>query len=205
VRYDWNDEQIKVLDKLIAELEPEFDSLVELIENSSSTRDRLEDTGILKPEVARDLGIVGIAGRASGFDHDLRRDFPHAAYDQVKIKVPVYQIGDVEHRMQVRVDEVRESFSIIKQLAANLPAGKLRAEVGEFPPDKVALGYVEGWRGEIFHWIRTAPGNRLARCKIKDPSLQNWPALSHAILGNIVPDFPVVNKSFNLSYSGNDR
>ena len=205
VRYDWNGEQIKNLEKLIVELEPEFDSLIELIENSSSTRDRLEDTGILKPEVARDLGIVGIAGRASGFDHDLRRDFPHAAYDQVKIKVPVYQIGDVEHRMQVRIDEVRESFSIIKQLISNLPAGKLRVEVGELPPDKVALGYVEGWRGEVFHWIRIAPGNRLARCKIKDPSLQNWPALSEAILGNIVPDFPVVNKSFNLSYSGNDR
>jgi Respiratory-chain NADH dehydrogenase, 49 Kd subunit len=64
---------------------------------------------------------------------------------------------------------------------------------------------VEGWRGEIFHWIHTAPGNRLARCKVRDPSLQNWPALSEAILGNIIPDFPVVNKSFNLSYSGTDR
>jgi formate hydrogenlyase subunit 5 len=73
------------------------------------------------------------------------------------------------------------------------------------PANAVALGYVEGWRGEIFHWIRTAENERLARCKIKDPSLQNWPALSEAILGNIIPDFPVVNKSFNLSYSGTDR
>ena len=184
---------------------PEFDSLVELIENSSSTRDRLEDTGILKPKVARDLGVVGIAGRASGFDHDLRRDFPHAAYDRVKFRVPVYQEGDVEHRMQVRIDEVRESLSIIQQLVADLPAGPVRVEIGELPAGRTALGYVEGWRGEIFHWIRTAPGNRLARCKVKDPSLQNWPALSEAILGNIVPDFPVVNKSFNLSYSGTDR
>ena len=77
--------------------------------------------------------------------------------------------------------------------------------VPALPANEVALGYVEGWRGEIFHWIRTGGGNRLARCKIKDPSLQNWPALSEAILGNIVPDFPVVNKSFNLSYSGTDR
>ena len=81
----------------------------------------------------------------------------------------------------------------------------MRTQVAEPPPNRVALGYVEGWRGEIFHWIRTAPGNRLARCKIKDPSLQNWPALSEAIKGNIIPDFPVVNKSFNLSYSGTDR
>ncbi len=205
VRLDWDGEQIKALEKLGSELGPEFDSLVELIENSSSTRDRLEETGILKPKVARDFGVVGIAGRASGFDHDLRRDFPHAAYDRVKFRVPVYQVGDVEHRMQVRIDEVRESLSIIRQLVADLPGGAVRVEIGELPADRTALGYVEGWRGEIFHWIRTAPGNRLARCKVKDPSLQNWPALSEAILGNIVPDFPVVNKSFNLSYSGTDR
>ena len=205
VRFDWDGEQIKALEKLAAELGPEFDSLVELVENSSSLRDRLEETGILKPKVARDLGVVGIAGRASGFDHDLRRDFPHAAYDRVKFRVPVYQVGDVEHRMQVRIDEVRESLAIIKQLVANLPGGAVRVEIGELPANRTALGYVEGWRGEIFHWIRTAPGNRLARCKVKDPSLQNWPALSEAILGNIVPDFPVVNKSFNLSYSGTDR
>lgn len=205
VRFDWDGSQVEALAELVAWLRPEFDSLVQLVENSSSTRDRLETTGILKPEVAHDLGVVGIVGRASGFDHDLRRDFPHAAYEQVKVKVPVYQVGDVKHRLQVRVDEVRESLSLIGQFTAQLPAGLLRVEVGELPPDRISLGYVEGWRGEIFHWIRTAPGNRLARCKVKDPSLQNWPALSEAILGNIIPDFPVVNKSFNLSYSGTDR
>ncbi|MBI3848858.1 MAG: NADH-quinone oxidoreductase subunit C [Verrucomicrobia bacterium] len=205
VRFDWDHDQLKTLAQLVAELKPEFESLVKLIEGSSSTLDRLEHAGVLKPEVARDLGVVGIAGRASGFDHDLRRDFPHAAYDQVKVHVPVYQVGDVEHRMQVRIDEVRESLSLIEQFTARLPNGPLSVELGELPADSVALGYVEGWRGEIFHWIRTAPGNRLARCKVKDPSLQNWPAMSEAILGNIIPDFPVVNKSFNLSYSGTDR
>jgi Ni,Fe-hydrogenase III large subunit/Ni,Fe-hydrogenase III component G len=205
VRFDWDASQLKALAGLVVELRPEFDSLVAMIDGSSSTLDRLETTGILKPEVARDLGVVGIAGRASGFDHDLRRDFPHAAYDQVQVEVPVYQVGDVKHRLQVRVDEVRASLSLIDQFTANLPPGPLCAAVGEVPADRVALGYVEGWRGEIFHWIRTGPGNRLARCKVKDPSLQNWPALSEAILGNIVPDFPVVNKSFNLSYSGTDR
>ncbi len=205
VRFDWDASQLKVLAGLVAELRPEFAALVQLVERSSSTLDRLQTTGILKPGVARDLGVVGIAGRASGFDHDLRRDFPHAAYDQVKVKVPVYQAGDVRHRLRVRVDEVRESLSLIEQFIAKLPGGPVHAAVGEVPADRAALGYVEGWRGEIFHWIRTAPDNRLARCKIKDPSLQNWPALSEAILGNIVPDFPVVNKSFNLSYSGTDR
>jgi Ni,Fe-hydrogenase III large subunit/Ni,Fe-hydrogenase III component G len=205
VRFDWETSQLQALTALVTELKPEFESLVQLVESSSSTLDRLETTGILKPAVARDLGVVGIAGRASGFDHDLRRDFPHAAYDQVQVRVPVYQEGDVERRLRVRVDEVRESLSLIDRFLGTLPDGPVRVELGEWPADRVALGYVEGWRGEIFHWIRTAPGQRLARCKVKDPSLQNWPALSEAILGNIIPDFPVVNKSFNLSYSGTDR
>jgi len=205
VRRDWEPQQLNAISECLRTLRPKFDSLVELVEDSSSTRDRLEGTGTLKPQIARDLGVTGIAGRASGIDHDLRRDFPHAAYDQVELKVPLYTVGDVKYRMQVRIDEVRESFSIIAQLVSELPAGPLRVEIGELRPDRVALGYVEGWRGEIFHWIRTVPGNRLGRCKIKDPSLQNWPALSEAILDNIIPDFPVVNKSFNLSYSGTDR
>ena len=205
VRFDFDAEQISALKSLVNEFEREFNELVELIRSHSGTRDRLETTGVLKPEVARGLGIVGIAGRASGFDHDLRRDFPHAFYDQVQFTVPVFTEGDVLHRMQVRIDEVRQSFGIIRQLVGNLPVGDVRVSVGELPANRVALGYVEGWRGEIFHWIHTAPGNRLARCKIKDPSLQNWPALSEAVLGNIIPDFPVVNKSFNLSYSGTDR
>jgi Ni,Fe-hydrogenase III large subunit/Ni,Fe-hydrogenase III component G len=205
VRFDWNDEQLRAVSQFVKRTGPDFDSLVDLIRESSSTRDRLETTGILNPKTARDLGVVGIAGRASGFDHDLRQDFPHAAYDEVNLTVPVYQQGDVLRRMQVRIDEVRQALSIIEQLLPTLPAGPIQTRVPPLTPDSVALGWVEGWRGEIFHWIRATGDNRLARCKIKDPSLQNWPALSEAILGNIIPDFPVVNKSFNLSYSGTDR
>ncbi|HZL42230.1 MAG TPA: NADH-quinone oxidoreductase subunit C [Verrucomicrobiae bacterium] len=205
VRLDFDAAQVEALSCLLAELRPELESVLMLIDKSPSTLDRFKNTGVLKPSVARDLGVVGLAGRASGFDHDLRRDFPHAAYDRVQVNVPVYQVGDVEHRLRVRIDEVWESLSLIEQFVSKLPAGPLRTEIGDLPEDASALGYVEGWRGEIFHWIRTGPGNRLARCKIKDPSLQNWPALSEAIIGNIIPDFPVVNKSFNLSYSGNDR
>jgi len=205
VRFDWDVGQLRALGNLVEEIEPEVASLAELIRASSSTRDRLETTGILRAEVARDLGIVGIAGRASGFDHDLRRDFPHAFYDQVQFAVPVFTEGDVQRRMAVRREELYQSFAILRQVIEQLPPGSVRAPLDDVPPGRTALGYVEGWRGEIFHWIRTAPANRLARCKVKDPSLQNWPALSEAILGNIVPDFPVVNKSFNLSYSGTDR
>jgi len=185
--------------------EMEFVSLTEMIRSHPGTRDRLETTAVLKPETARNLGIVGLAGRASGFDHDLRRDFPHAFYDQVQFTVPVFTEGDVQRRMVVRREEVHQSLAIIRQTLGKLPTSPIAVEVGDVPPNRLALGYVEGWRGEIFHWVHTAPGNRLARCKVKDPSLQNWPALCEAIQGNIVPDFPVMNKSFNLSYSGTDR
>jgi len=205
VRFDFDPSQLRELTTFVDEFEREFTDLVELIRSHSGTRDRLETTGVLKPEAARDLGIVGIAGRASGFDHDLRRDFPHGFYDQVQFSVPVFTEGDVQRRMAVRREELFQSFGILRQVVARLPAGPIQTEISQVPSDRVALGYVEGWRGEIFHWVHTAPGNRLARCKVKDPSLQNWPALSEAILGNIIPDFPVVNKSFNLSYSGTDR
>jgi len=205
VRFDFDREQLRALAVLIDDFEREFKQLVELIRSHSGTRERLETTGLLRPELARNLGVVGIAGRASGIDHDLRRDFPNDFYDQVQFTVPVFSEGDVQRRMAVRREEIFQSCSIVRQILAKLPNGSISVKVEAIPPDRVALGYVEGWRGEIFHWIHTAPGNRLARCKIKDPSLQNWPALSEAILGNIVPDFPVVNKSFNLSYSGTDR
>jgi len=205
VRFDFDAGQIKLLAELVDDLEPQCHDLVELIRGNAGLRDRLETTGVLTPKVVRDLGVVGIAGRASGFDHDLRRDFPDDFYDQVQFTVPVFTEGDVQHRMVVRREEIFQSLAIIRQVLAKLPPGPVAAEVGDVPPDRVALGYVEGWRGEIFHWVHTAPGNRLARCKVKDPSLQNWPALSEAIMGNIIPDFPVVNKSFNLSYSGTDR
>lgn len=205
VRFDLDAGQLGELAGLLETIDREFRQLVEIIRANSGVRDRLETTGILTPEIARDLGVVGIAGRASGFDHDLRRDHPGDFYDQVQFSVPVYEKGDVQHRMVVRRVEVFQSLSILRQLLNKMPEGAIHTEIGDLPPDRVALGFVEGWRGEIFHWIHTAPGNRLSRCKVKDPSLQNWMALSEAIMGNIVPDFPVVNKSFNLSYSGTDR
>ncbi len=189
----------------LARFEREFDTLMDLIESSDSTRDRLERTGVLHPDKARDLGIVGVAGRASGQDLDVRRDHPYAAYDSLPLDVPVYREGDVLRRMQVRVDEIRQSFALVRAAAQRLEDGPHRVSMPPLPADRCALGIVEGWRGEILYWVRTSSENRIARCKVKDPSLNNWPALVEAVQGNIVPDFPVINKSFNLSYSGTDR
>jgi Ni,Fe-hydrogenase III large subunit len=205
VRRDWEQKQVDGCVTALKWFEMEFADLMQIIDSSDSTRDRLEHTGILHPDKAHDLGIVGVAGRASGVDRDLRRDHPYAAYDEVSFDVPVYQEGDVLRRMRVRVDEIGQSLSIIREVLARLAPGSFRVTVPQLPPDCVALGAVEGWRGEILHWIRTGSQGRLERCKIKDPSLNNWPALVEAVQGNIVPDFPVINKSFNLSYSGTDR
>jgi len=205
VRRGWDAVQLVSLRGTVDSFATEFQDLIALIDSSESTRDRLEQTGILRPEKAKDLGIVGVAGRASGMDLDARRDHPYAGYSRYSFRVPVYQAGDVSHRMQVRVDEVNESLGIIRSAAEESLHGEFRAQVPPIPADRCALSTVEGWRGEIIHWIRTGPNNHLERCKIKDPSLNNWPALVEAVQGNIIADFPVINKSFNLSYSGTDR
>jgi len=205
VRRAWDTVQLVSLRSTVGAFASEFQDLIALIDSSESTRDRLEQTGVLRPEKARDLGIVGVAGRASGMDLDTRRDHPYAAYGRYSFRVPVYQAGDVSHRMQVRVDEVNESLGIIRNAANENLDGDFRAQVPPIPANRCALGAVEGWRGEIIHWIRTGADNHLERCKIKDPSLNNWQALVEAVQGNIIADFPVINKSFNLSYSGTDR
>ena len=205
VRRDWSAGQIDLLRRTLDRVEREFRDLVALIQSSDSTRDRLEHTGFLHPEKAAALGIVGVGGRASGVDLDVRRDHPYAAYRDLRWRVPVYREGDVLRRMQVRIDEVYASIGIVRSAAESLPGGPHRAPAGTVPPGRCALSAVEGWRGEIVYWIRTGPGNRLERCKVKDPSVNNWPALVEAVEGNIIADFPVINKSFNLSYSGTDR
>lgn len=205
VRRPWEAGQQNTLRSTIDVFEKEFEDLIALIYSSDSTRDRLEHTGILWPEKARDLGIVGVGGRASGVDLDVRRDHPYAAYNQFTFRTPVFQAGDVWHRMQVRIDEVMESIKIVRSATEHNLYGAHCAAPRPIPSGRCAISAVEGWRGEIIHWVRTGLGNRLERCKIKDPSLNNWPALVEAVQGNIIADFPVINKSFNLSYSGTDR
>ncbi len=205
IRRDWDGGQRAALDAALGRLERETGSLMALVQSSQMTLERLEGTGVLKPEVARDLGVVGVAARASGVDLDVRRDHPYAAYADLRFGVPTYTGGDVLSRLLVRADEVRESLAIIGQALAALPGGPVATPVAPLPEGRCGLGAVEGWRGEILYWVRTGASGRLARCRVKDPSLNNWPAMVHAVEGNIIPDFPVINKSFNLSYSGADR
>ncbi len=192
---------------LAAELEDvlaDFNEIVEISLENSMLTDRLDGAGYLTNKTAIDHGVLGYVARASGIDLDVRRDHPFAAYPRLQFKVAASQSGDVRARAQIRVDEVRESVGMIKQALAQLPAGNLTAPLGKLPAWQPAFGMVEGWRGAILHWVMLDESGKLYRVKVKDPSFANWPALSFALLKNIVPDFPLVNKSFNQSYSGND-
>jgi Ni,Fe-hydrogenase III large subunit/Ni,Fe-hydrogenase III component G len=192
---------------LAAELDSilnDFNEVVEISLENSMLMDRLEGTGKLSFQTAMDHGVVGYVARASGIDVDVRRDHPFAAYPWLNLKVPVYETGDVYARAMVRVEEVRESVNLIKQSLANLPGGFASTHLGKLLAWEPAFSLVEGWRGAILHWIMVDEMGNLYRVKVKDPSFVNWPALPFAILKNIVPDFPLCNKSFNQSYSGND-
>ena len=182
----------------------DFEEIVALSLASSLVQDRLEGTGRLTTRTARDHGALGYVARASGIDADARRDQPFAAYADLELRVPVFTSGDVKARTMVRVEEARESARLIRQAVERLPGGPLAAPLGALPAFEPAWGVVEGWRGAIIHWVMADATGRLYRVKILDPSFLNWRPLSYALLQNIVPDFPLCNKSFNQSYSGND-
>ena len=192
---------------VVAEVESamaDFEEVVQICLAHTLLLDRLEGTGVLDQATAADHGVLGFVARASGMDIDARRDHPFAAYEELAFAVPVMTSGDVRARALVRVEETRESAKLIRQACRALPPGPTVARPGRIAPFEPAFGIVEGWRGRIVHWVMTAEGGRLHRVKIIDPSFFNWPALSLALLDNIVPDFPLCNKSFNQSYSGND-
>jgi Ni,Fe-hydrogenase III large subunit len=197
---------IEIADALdtVWKIQHDFSEVVEMALDNTLVMDRLRSTGVLSNETARDLQVAGIAGRASGIDADARRDHPYAAYDKLNFQVPVFQDGDVFARMMVRVQESRESVNLIVQALGALPPGEMVEEIRPAKPGSSAFGLVEGWRGPIWHWVVIGENQTLERVKVKDPSFANWPALNYAILNNIVPDFPLCNKSFNLSYAGND-
>jgi Ni,Fe-hydrogenase III large subunit/Ni,Fe-hydrogenase III component G len=182
----------------------DFDEIVGLTLRNTLVMDRLEGTGRLTTRTARDHGVLGYVARASGIDADARRDHPFAAYGALRFRVPVFESGDVKARALVRVEEARESAGLIRQAVEGLPPGPLRAALPPLPAWEPAFGMVEGWRGAIVHWVMADEEGRLHRVKIVDPSFFNWRPLSYALLKNIVPDFPLCNKSFNQSYSGND-
>ncbi|MFN2308867.1 MAG: NADH-quinone oxidoreductase subunit C [Gammaproteobacteria bacterium] len=185
-------------------LRREIDELMPILYDNSSLEDRLVTTGFLSERMARLLGATGYVGKASNCDLDARRDLGYAPYDRLEIQVPVYQDGDVMARLRVRADEILISLKLIDDLLSGLPGGEARSDWATPAGAREGLGIVEGWRGETLVYVRFAADGRIARLFARDPSWFTWPALEQLIHGNIVPDFPVCNKSVNGSYSGHD-
>lgn len=189
--------ELDVLAKAVADLRSIYD-------DHAGLQDRFIGAGAVAPELAVQLGLCGLAGRASAQAWDLRAQFPTAPYDRLDVHMATHRNGDVAARVTVRFDEVHEAIRLCRLILRGMPGGSIFSAVPKCPAHAHGVGWVEGWRGEVFIALETGADNRIHRLHPHDPSWQNWPLLEHAVLGNIVPDFPLINKSFNLSYSGHD-
>jgi Ni,Fe-hydrogenase III large subunit/Ni,Fe-hydrogenase III component G len=181
----------------------ELRRLKKIYDEHAGLQDRFLSTGRVTPQLAQRLGVIGLAGRASEQRWDLRCNHPCSPYDRLEPKMVIERNGDVAARALVRFAEISESIHLIHRIISDLPSGSIRNELRSAPNQR-AFGWIEGWRGDILVALETGADGKIRRCHCHDPSWQNWPALEHAAIDNIVPDFPLINKSFNLSYAGQD-
>jgi Ni,Fe-hydrogenase III large subunit/Ni,Fe-hydrogenase III component G len=186
-----------------AALEREVRALQSIYDEHAGLQDRFITAGRVAPPLAARLGLCGLAGRASGQAYDLRVGYAWHPYEGMQVRMATHLNGDVAARVSVRFEEIYESLRLIGELCAGFPAGEIRREI-PVPAGGFGAGWVEGWRGEVLVALELDHEGRILRCHAHDPSWQNWPLLEHAVMGNIVPDFPLINKSFNLSYAGHD-
>lgn len=204
VRFDLSRERQDVLRTALDEIEAGADLAAEVMFASSSVLARFEKTGIIGNETARRLGLVGMAARASGLARDVRSDHPVGGYALIPIHKMTLDSGDVFARAYLRRIEIGQSIRIIREMLEALGPGVLLAPPSGSSASTLVVSLVEGWRGEIAHAALTDRDGRLNRYKIKDPSFHNWSGLAMAVRGNEISDFPLCNKSFNLSYCGFD-
>lgn len=204
VRADLTAAGERQLSESMSLLQGELRVLREIYDNHAGLQDRFMGAGTITPDLAKRLGIVGLAARASGQAQDWRASKRIPPYDQFEVKPVVRDQGDVAARVAIRFDEAHDSLRMCRHLLTTMPPGPIGAPPGAVASDRVAVGGVEGWRGPVFVGLRASRDGTVLRCHPHDPSWHNWPALEHAIIDNIVPDFPLINKSFNLSYSGHD-
>jgi len=193
------------ISRMLRAIETDFIEVLDLLRENDAFLDRVNTTGILPRQAALDLSVVGVAARASGISKDMRRDVPYAAYQNMNFKVPVYTSGDVAARLWVRADETIQSIRILRQALAGLPSGTLRVEIPAIKPYSSGFGWSESPRGGNVHWLMIGEGNTIYRYFVRSASYANWPAVAVADPGNIIPDFPLINKSFELCYACIDR
>ena len=183
----------------------DFERIADVMFDAPAVVSRFEGTGRLAPATADELGLVGPVARAAGLDRDARRDHPEGSYRSSQLPVALRESGDVMARAEVRRAEVGHAAAFVPPQVAALTSGPLAvAPPARLRPSCIAVAMIEGWRGEIVHVATTASDGRLASYKIVDPSFHNWFALAMAMRGGQISDFPLCNKSFNLSYAGHD-
>ena len=182
----------------------DLQNAVELLWSTPSVMARLEDVGVVSNETAREIGLVGPAARASGLNRDVRRDHPYGIFRMGQIPVVTAQSGDVYARTLLRWLEAERSMNFIEEQLRQLPGGGGLAAIGNIAANSLAVSLTEGWRGEICHSAITDDAGCFRRYKIVDPSFHNWQGLTLALRGQQISDFPLCNKSFNLSYCGFD-
>jgi Ni,Fe-hydrogenase III large subunit len=205
VRFSLDDEVRKTLDDRIRELKPQVEHVLELIFGASTVRARFEGCGRVSTEDAAHLGLVGPAGRASGLPYDVRRWFPTEYYGYLKVPENPKSSGDVFARALVRRDEVLQSLEMIQSLIDRpVTTRVVDGQIPALPPDFLSVTLNEGWRGEVSHALLTDDTGNILRYKVKDPSFHNWNGLAMALRDTGISDFPLNNKSFNLSYCGFD-
>jgi Ni,Fe-hydrogenase III large subunit len=202
VSRDLEPDSTATLRKLLAEIRARFPALIELYDNTASLQDRTVGSGILTKALAAQFGAGGCIGRASGRGFDARKVLAYPPYDRLTFEVPVFEEGDVNARVWLRIREIEQSVALIRQILAQMPGGAVRADLPRREGEGLAI--VEGFRGDVMAWVHLRGDGCVARCHLRDPSWFQWPLLEAAIEGNIVADFPICNKSFNCSYSGHD-
>jgi Ni,Fe-hydrogenase III large subunit len=204
VGFDVDAARVRDLLERLDAAERDTANAVELLWDSASVMARFEDTGPVARDVAEALGLVGPAARAAGLLRDVRHDHPSGIFRFAHVPVSTWGTGDVFARAYVRWLEVQRSLDFVREQLRSLPPGDVRRPVGSLAPDHVAVALAEGWRGEICHVALTDGAGRFERYKVVDPSFHNWAGLAWALRGQQISDFPLCNKSFNLSYCGHD-
>jgi Ni,Fe-hydrogenase III large subunit len=204
VRFDVDVAWVQKAKEVLATIRERFRDIEGLLFNSASALSRLEDTGAVTPEAALRIGLVGLAARASGIDRDVRVDFPYGMYRYSNVGSPILESGDVYARAKMRSLEIQQSIEFILEQLESLPASKPKNGMQLLRPNSIAVSLTEGHRGEIAYVLLTNASGKLSRVKLKDPSFHNWQGLAIAVRENGISDFPLCNKSFDLSYAGHD-
>lgn len=208
VRMDAEDTALEEVEEVLKEVENVYADMVHIMWEQANFVNRIRTTGHIRENTAFDLAMVGVGARASGSNRDSRKDMGFGIYDELDFNVVTETAGDVEARIKVRVGEVKESLSLVRQLMRKLRRNaetELSVDLGELRTLEGSWGISESARGDNLHWLMLDAEGRIDRLFIRSASYPNWPALTIAVQGDIIPDFPLINKSFELCYACIDR